>query len=421
MEKVVLVGLQTKDKTELEVKNSLDELESLCLTAGALTLGKAVQKRDVPDAAYFIGRGKALEVKELVEMLNADGIIFDEQLKPIQQRNLEKITEKRVIDRTRVILDIFAFRAKTKEGKLQVERAELTYESARLANQGVNLDSQSGGIGTRRGPGERKIESDKRIIRDRIASLDREIEKIKSRRDIQRGSRKNSDFPEVAIVGYTNAGKSTLLKNLSKSDIYADDKLFATLDPITRKVKLPGGREVLFTDTVGFINKLPHDLIAAFKSTMEEILRADCILHVIDASNPDKNKHIKTVFDVLKDIGADGIPVITVYNKADKIDPYFINSLKSEDSYIISAKSMEGVKELLKAVEEKAVPEHSFHKIMLSYKNQGVISELYKLSNVKEKNYKKDRIEIKLESSEENWSKIRNIMKEHKLKDLKNA
>ena len=411
MEKVVLVGLQTKDKTELEVKNSLDELESLCLTAGAVTLGKAVQKRDVPDAAYLIGRGKALEIKELVEMLDADGIVFDEQLKPIQQRNLEKITEMRVIDRTRVILDIFAFRAKTKEGKLQVERAELTYESARLANQGVNLDSQSGGIGTRRGPGERKIESDKRIIRDRIASLDREIEKIKSRRDIQRGSRRNTDLPEVAIAGYTNAGKSTLLKNISKSDIYADDKLFATLDPITRKVKLPGGREVLFTDTVGFINKLPHDLIAAFKSTMEEILRADCILHVIDASNPDKNKHIKTVFDVLKDIGADRIPVITVYNKADKIDPYFINSLKSEDSYIISAKSMKGVKELLKAVEEKVVPEHSLHKIKLNYKNQGIISNLYKLSNVKEKNYKKSSIEITLESSEENWSKIRNIMK----------
>ena len=410
MEKVILAGLQLKDKTELEVKNSLDELESLCLTAGAVTLEKSVQKRNVPDAAYFIGCGKALEIKELAQTLKADGIVFDEQLKPIQQRNLEKIIETRVIDRTRVILDIFAFRARTKEGKLQVERAELAYESARLANQGVNLDSQTGGIGTRRGPGERKIESDKRIIRDRIASLDKEIEKIKNRRDIQRGSRKNSDLPEVAIIGYTNAVKSTLLKNLSKSDIYADDKLFATLDPLTRKVKLPGGRGVLFTDTVGFINKLPHDLVAAFKSTMEEILRASCILHIIDASNPDKNKHIKTVCDVLKDIGADKIPVIDVYNKADKIDPYLLNSLKSDDSYIISAKNMKGVQALLKAVEEKVIPSHSLYKIKLDYENQDIIPQLYKLSNVKEKNYKKNVIEIKLESSKENWNKIQNIM-----------
>lgn len=219
MEKVILAGLETKDKTRAEVENSLDELESLCLTAGAVTLGKIVQKRDVPDAACFIGKGKALEIKELLGVTKAAGVVFDDQLKPIQQRNLEKIIEAGVIDRTRVILDIFAFRARTKEGKLQVERAELAYASARLANQGVNLDSQSGGIGTRRGPGERKIESDKRVIRDRIAELDREIKKIKNRRDTQRGGRKNADLPEVAIAGYTNAGKSTLLKNLSKSDI----------------------------------------------------------------------------------------------------------------------------------------------------------------------------------------------------------
>lgn len=418
MEKVILAGVQTKDRTKSEVENSLDELESLCLTAGAVTLGKAVQKRDVPDSAYFIGRGKALEIKELVEFLNADGIIFDDQLKPIQQRNLEKLTGTRVIDRTRVILDIFAFRARTKEGKLQVERAELTYESARLANQGVNLDSQTGGIGTRRGPGERKIETDKRLIRDRIAALDGEIRKIKSRREIQRGGRRNSDLPEVAIAGYTNAGKSTLLKNLSKSNVYADDRLFATLDPLTRKVKLPGGREVLFTDTVGFINKLPHDLIAAFKSTMEEIVRADCILHVIDASSPDKNKHIKTVMEVLKDIGADKIPVITVYNKADKIDPYLFNSLRSEDSYIISAKNSDGIKDLLKAVEIRVVPEHLIHKIKLGYESQDIISKLYKYANVKEKNYKKNSIEIKLECSDENWNKIKNIMKEHKAKEI---
>lgn len=417
MEKVILAGLETKDKTRAEVENSLDELESLCLTAGAVTLGKIVQKRDVPDAACFIGKGKALEIKELLGVTKAAGVVFDDQLKPIQQRNLEKIIEAGVIDRTRVILDIFAFRARTKEGKLQVERAELAYASARLANQGVNLDSQSGGIGTRRGPGERKIESDKRVIRDRIAELDREIKKIKNRRDTQRGGRKNSDLPEVAIAGYTNAGKSTLLKNLSKSDIYADDKLFATLDPVTRKVRLPGGRNVLFTDTVGFINKLPHDLIAAFRSTMEEILRADCILHIIDISNPDRNKQIKTVEDVLKDIGAQGIPVINVYNKADKADPYVINALKMRDSHIICAKNSHAIAGLLKAVEKIVVPRHFVHKIKLDYANQEIISGFYKLANVKDTNYKKDCIEIKFECCRRNWEKIKNILKERGVKD----
>ena len=218
MEKIILVGVQTKNTTRTEVENSLDELESLCITAGAGSFERIVQKRDVPDAAYFVGKGKALEIKDRVELFEADGVVFDEQLKPVQQRNLEKIIERKVIDRTRVILDIFAFRAATKEGKLQVERAELSYESARLANHGIELDSQTGGIGTRRGPGERKIESDKRIIRDRIAALDKEIKKIKSRREILRGGRKNSDLPEIAIVGYTNAGKSTLLKNLKYKD-----------------------------------------------------------------------------------------------------------------------------------------------------------------------------------------------------------
>ncbi|MDR1195372.1 MAG: GTPase HflX, partial [Endomicrobium sp.] len=262
MERVILVALQTKDKIKAEIENSLDELESLCLTDGAVGIERIIQKRDTPDPAYFIGRGKAAEIKEIVEEMRADAVVFDDSLKPIQQRNLEKLIGIKIVDRTRIILDIFAYRAGTKEGKLQVERAEMTYNMARLVNQNAGMDSQTGGIGTRRGPGERKLESDKRKIRDRIAELDAEIAKIKERREIQRRGRSNSDLPEVAIAGYTNAGKSTLLKNLSKSCVYADDKLFATLDPLTRKIKLPGGRYVLLTDTVGFINKLPHDLIA---------------------------------------------------------------------------------------------------------------------------------------------------------------
>ncbi|MCL2334781.1 MAG: GTPase HflX [Endomicrobia bacterium] len=410
MEKVVLVGVQSKNVTGLEVENSLDELESLCFTDGAQSIGRIIQKKDTPDPAYFIGRGKAAEIKELVEELNADAVVFDDSLKPVQQKNLEELIGRKIVDRTRMILDIFAFRARTKEGKLQVERAEMTYHMARLANQGVNLDSQTGGIGTRRGPGERKIESDKRLIRDRIAELDREIAKIKERRDIQRNGRENSDLPEIAIAGYTNAGKSTLLKTLSKSNVYADDRLFATLDPLTRKVKLPGGREVLLTDTVGFINKLPHDLIAAFRSTMEEILRAKCILHVIDASNHNKSKHIETVLNVLREIGGDNIPMLTVYNKADRLD-FQEKAMLTKDAYVISAKNAEGIDELMKAVEKTVMPKHEIHMLKLKYGLQSIKGRLYKLAIIKSEKYDKKTMEIMLECSEENWKKIKNLIR----------
>ncbi|MDR1941432.1 MAG: GTPase HflX [Endomicrobium sp.] len=411
MEKVILAALQTKDKTKLEVENSLGELESLCLTAGAKSVAKLLQKRDVPDAAYFVGRGKALKIKEELERLNAGAVVFDDVLKPLQQRNLEKLIGKKVIDRTRVILDIFAYRARTKEGKLQVERAEMTYHLARLANRGVNMDSQTGGIGTRRGPGERKIESDKRLIRDAIAALDEKIAKIKERRDIQRSGRSNSDLPEIAIAGYTNAGKSTLLKCLSKSEVYADDRLFATLDPLTRKVKLPGGRTVLLTDTVGFIDKLPRDLTAAFRSTMEEILRAKCILHVIDISNPYRKKQIDAVLKVLSDIGAQDIPVITVYNKSDRLEAGGNNVALEEDACLISAKNSFAIKELLEKIENTVIPRHHVHKLKINYKNQKTLCKIYGLSNVKSELYNKKDILLTVESSDENWAKIKNIIK----------
>ncbi|MDR1695510.1 MAG: GTPase HflX [Endomicrobium sp.] len=409
MEKIILVGVQTKNTARQEVENSLGELESLCLTDGAQTIEKIIQKRDVPDPAYFIGYGKAAEIKETAEKLKADAVVFDDSLKPVQQRNLEKLIDIKVVDRTRIILDIFAYRARTKEGKLQVERAEMTYHAARLASQGVHLDSQTGGIGTRRGPGERKIETDKRKIRDRIAELDREIEKIKERRAIQRNLRDNSDLPEVAIAGYTNAGKSTLLAALSKSKVYADDKLFATLDPLTRKIKLPGGRDVLLTDTVGFINKLPHDLVAAFRSTMEEILRAKCILHVVDASNPDRKNQIRTVLSVLKDIGADKIPLIAVFNKADKLDGQEKLIFNTPDTFVISAKNSTGMERLLDEIEKRVVPFHCLHKINVGYENQDKIGAIYKLSNVKSEKYNKKTISVTLECSGDNWEKIKNL------------
>jgi GTP-binding protein HflX len=409
MEKIIIAALQTNDKTKEEINASLDELESLCLTDMAIVVCRVIQNRDRPDPAYFIGYGKALEIKNLIKDYGACAVVFDDQLKPIQQRNLEKTIGVKVIDRTRVILDIFAIRARTKEGKLQVQRAELSYHLSRLVHQEINLDSQTGGIGTRRGPGEKKLENDKRKIRDEIAALNKSIEKIKERRDIQRKLRAHSDLPEIAIVGYTNAGKSTLLKALSKSAVYCDDKLFATLDPLTRKIKLPNSREVLLTDTVGFINKLPHDLVAAFRATMEEILRARCILHVVDASSPCRQKQMETVLSVIKDIGAQNIPMLTVYNKSDKIDNFWKLALNTEGSYVISAKNLTGIDSLLLGVEKIIQPRHNMHKVKLQYCNQNLLCNLYNLSIVKAKKYKKENIEVFFECSDENWMKIKNV------------
>jgi len=413
MEKVILVGVQTKDKTKAQVDAGLDELESLCFTDGAQSVARVVQKKDGADAAYFIGHGKALEIKEFAEQLKVHAIVFDEILKPVQQRNLQELIGVKIVDRVRVILDIFAFRARTKEGKLQVERAELAYQASRLANQGVHLDSQTGGIGTRRGPGEKKLETDKRRIRDKLAELDGEIAKIKERREIQRHARQTSDLPEIAIAGYTNAGKSTLLKTLTKSDVYADDKLFATLDPLTRKVKLPSGRTVLLTDTVGFIDKLPHDLVDAFKATMEEILRAKCILHVIDASAPNaqRKKHMETVVKVLKDIGAQNIARIMVFNKADKIDRFEKNILNTPDVCVISAKDGSGTDELLAKIEKTVTPRHIEKTLKLKYSQQNLIGKIYRLANVKEEKYTKTQITVKIETSEENLNKIYALLK----------
>jgi GTP-binding protein HflX len=266
MKKAVLVSVFGIDKLSKEdAEISLNELINLCSTAGISCISRIIQKKNPPDPAFFIGKGKVFEIKEAAQELKADLIVFDNFLKPIQQRNLEREVGKIVIDRTRVILDIFAMRAHSKEGKLQVERAQATYRLSNLSHSEIDLDSQTGGIGTRRGPGEKKLEDDKRKLRDQIARLDAEILKVRQRRDTQRKNRSKQDLPEAAIAGYTNAGKSTLLAALSKSAVYADDKLFATLDPLTRKIKLPNGRTILLTDTVGFINKLPHNLIAALR------------------------------------------------------------------------------------------------------------------------------------------------------------
>lgn len=413
MKKAVLVSVFGIDKLSKEdAEISLNELINLCSTAGISCISRIIQKKNPPDPAFLIGKGKVFEIKETAQELKADLIVFDNFLKPIQQRNLEREIGKIVIDRTRVILDIFAMRAHSKEGKLQVERAQATYRLSNLSHSEIDLDSQTGGIGTRRGPGEKKLEDDKRKLRDQIARLDAEILKVRQRRDTQRKNRSKQDLPEAAIAGYTNAGKSTLLAALSKSAVYADDKLFATLDPLTRKIKLPNGRIILLTDTVGFINKLPHNLIAAFRSTMEEILRASCILHIIDGSSPDREKQKQTVLEVLKEIGAESIPVISVYNKSDKMDVFWRSALKAEGACIICAKTLEGTDEMLQKIAEIIEPKHLYKELTFDCRRQNLLNKIRSLSNIKSQIYEGNLIKISFECSNVSWEKIKQLLKQ---------
>lgn len=352
MEKALLVGIQLPKVNRDEVEGSLAELLRLTETAGATAAGTVIQRRESIDPAYFIGRGKAEELRDLLAEKGVRTVIFDEDLRPAQQKNLEELLNAKIIDRTRLILDIFAHRARSREGRLQVERAELEYYMPRLSNRGVALDNQVGGIGTRRGPGEKKLEVDQRRIRSRMTRLDREIEKIRKHRELLRQRRRESGRPVVAIVGYTNAGKSTLLNTLNRANpVYADDKLFATLDPTTRQVRFPDGRFALFTDTVGFINKLPHSLVAAFRATLEETRLADCLLHLVDVSHPDFDKQAASVHRVLKELDADKVPLITVYNKADALTHEQRERCASEGYFLVSARTGDGVDELLRRIE----------------------------------------------------------------------
>ena len=302
-EKYILVAVATGD--EEAAWDSLDELADLLDTAGGTVSCQVVQNLDHPDRATYIGKGKALELREMVSIQEADGIICDDELSASQMRNLSELTDTKVIDRTTLILDIFASHAKTREGRLQVEIAQQKYRYARLRGMGEALSRLGAGIGTR-GPGETKLETDRRVIQKRISKLSDEIEAMKRARDTARKKRSDSPLPAAAIVGYTNAGKSTLLNRLTGSDVLSEDKLFATLDPTTRAALLPDGQKVLFTDTVGFINKLPHNLVDAFRSTLEEAGYADIILHVIDASDPQAEMHRKVVYDTLRDLDISG-------------------------------------------------------------------------------------------------------------------
>lgn len=340
-ERFILVGVETgSDRME----ESLSELAELLDTAGGKEAGRVIQKLDAVNKATYIGTGKIEEIKELLSETGADGIITDDELSPAQMKNLEDELSCKVIDRTTLILDIFAKHAVTGEGKIQVEMAQLKYRSSRLQGMGNVLSRLGGGIGTR-GPGESKLESDRRAIRNRISQLSKEINDVKSARDTARKKRLANAIPVAAIVGYTNAGKSTLLNYLTNAGILAEDKLFATLDPTTRGMKLPDGEQILFTDTVGFIHKLPHNLVEAFKSTLEEAKYADIIVHVVDASNPDAEEQMKVVYAALDELSVAGKPVITLFNKMDEQSARdrIIKDTRADSTFKISAKTGEGI------------------------------------------------------------------------------
>ena len=391
-EKFILVGVETgKDRME----ESLSELAELLDTAGGETVGKVIQNLESINKATYVGKGKVEEIKELVEELGADGIVCDDELSPAQLSNLKDELDIKVLDRTLVILDIFASHAKSSEGKLQVEMAQLKYRSSRLMGLGKNLSRLGGGIGTR-GPGESKLETDRRAIRERVSQLRTEIEKVESSRDTLRKHRMSDGIPVIAIVGYTNAGKSTFLNKITDAGILAEDKLFATLDPTTRSLKIPDGEEVLFTDTVGFISKLPHNLVDAFKSTLEEAKYADLILHVADASNPEADEQMKVVYRTLEELKVVGKPVITFLNKQDKIEEErIIKDLKADALVKGSAKTGEGIDELLNKISEVLREGKVLVDTLLSYADTAKIAVIRKKGQLLSEEYEGDGIRVK--------------------------
>ena len=391
-EKFILVGVETgKDRME----ESLTELEELLETAGGETVGRVIQNLESINKATYVGKGKVDEIRELAEELGADGIVCDDELSPAQLSNLKDELDIKVLDRTLVILDIFAAHAQTSEGKLQVELAQLKYRSSRLTGLGKNLSRLGGGIGTR-GPGESKLESDRRAIRERVSQLRSEIEKVESSRETLRKHRMSDGIPVIAIVGYTNAGKSTFLNKVTDAGILAEDKLFATLDPTTRNLKIPDGEEVLFTDTVGFISKLPHNLVDAFKSTLEEAKYADLILHVADASNPEVDEQMKVVYRTLEELKVTGKPVVTFLNKQDKLEEErIIKDIKADVVVKGSAKTGEGIDELLSKITEILREGKVLIDTVLSYADTSKISVIRKKGQLLSEEYEGEGIKVK--------------------------
>lgn len=385
LEKALLVSVDTG---EFDAEVSIDELEELARTAGAVVLGKIIQKKERPEAATFVGAGKLAEIIAFCSANDIDLLIFDSELTPSQQRNLEKFTGVRVIDRTMLILDIFAARARTGEGKLQVELAQLKYSLPRLMGQGLSLSRLGGGIGTR-GPGESKLESDRRHINRRIQKLEEQLRELEKRRDLLRKRRKKDGVQTVAIVGYTNAGKSTLMNALTEAGVLAEDKLFATLDPTSRALTLPDGRKVMLVDTVGLIRRLPHKLVEAFKSTLEEAAQASVILNVCDASDEHCSEHLDVTKKLLDELGCAGTPVISVMNKCDLVGNIYSMPTFGK-TVLISALNERGFDGLLSAIERELPQTRRTASLLIPFKSGAAAARIREEGVVLEEEYRED-------------------------------
>ena len=402
-ERVILIGVQTGE--DEDVAASLDELEELARTAGAVTVGKVIQNREAVHPGTYIGKGKIEEVAALMRAVDANGVICDDELSPAQMNNLERELDCKVMDRTLLILDIFADRAVTSEGKIQVELAQLRYRAARLVGLRESLSRLGGGIGTR-GPGEKKLETDRRLIRNRISALKAELAQVEKHRDLIRGKRARGSLKTAAIVGYTNAGKSTLLNKLTGAGILAEDKLFATLDPTTRVLELKDGQQILLTDTVGFIRKLPHHLVEAFKSTLEEAKYADYIIHVVDASNPQAEVQMHIVYETLRELGATGKKTITLLNKQDRVPELQIRDLRADYVIKSSARTGEGLDELKDILGKILAEGQVYLEELYDYREAGKIQIIREYGTLLSEEYKENGIYVRAQVPAEIFRKV---------------
>ncbi len=408
-ERLILVAVATSDGDD--TVQSLDELEELGQTAGAVTVAKVVQNREKVHPGTYIGKGKIEEVRRLVLSTNADTVVCDDELSPAQNHNLEEALNVKVIDRTVLILDIFAKRASTSEGKLQVELAQLRYRLSHLTGERSNLSRLGGGIGTR-GPGEQKLEMDRRIIKQRITQVRKELVQVKHTRELTRKKRQENPVPVVAITGYTNAGKSTLLNKLTGAGVLSENKLFATLDPVTRKYEFENGGEMLFTDTVGFIRKLPHHLVQAFRGTLEEAKYADIILHVADCSNPDMDAQMFTVYETLDKLGIGDKKIITAFNKIDLENSGAVfKDLRADKTVMISARNGTGLEELLEVLKEAAKEGKRIVEKTFSYNEAAKVNEIHKTGQIIEEEYRNEGIYIKAQVPKEYMYMFENPVK----------
>lgn len=404
LERVILAGVQTYESDD--TVQSLYELRELAETAGAVTVGTIMQSRETIHPATYLGKGKLEELKELLYDLDATGVICDDELSPAQLNNLEQELECKVMDRTMVILDIFAQRAKTSEGKIQVELAQLKYRAARLVGMRASLSCLGGGIGTR-GPGEKKLEMDRRLIHSRIGQLKEQLEQVQKHRELIRSQRDKSQVKVAAIVGYTNAGKSTLLNTMTQAGVLEENQLFATLDPTTRALDLPGKQQILLTDTVGFIRKLPHHLIEAFKSTLEEAKYADMILHVVDASNPQMDEHMQVVYDTLRQLGVSDKKMITLFNKQDLCtDKEQLRDFQADHVLQISAKNGQGLEELKELLADVLREGQIYIERLVPYDQAGSIARIRKYGQVVQEEFLAEGISVKAYVPMEVYSQI---------------